>query len=179
MKSKMKILRRYPATTTGILVGAALVVAAFANINVFDVSIPVLYHIHRNGADELAAGLLLIAAGICVDLLSRARMRKREAEVRAQLHEAEIQAQRLRVLKATMRTVQDIVGNFLQGMQLFLIEAPSSMPEKSLAMIDDLIQGTATKLRALSNLRSTPETEMASGVGIDYEKGRAGESGAD
>ena len=53
------------------------------------------------------------------------------------------------------------------------------MDPNGLPVIDDLIQGTATKLRALSNLRSTPETEMASGVGIDYEKGRAGESGAD
>jgi hypothetical protein len=179
MKRKMKILGRYPATTIGTLVGAAFVVAAFANINVFDVSIPALYHIQRNGADELVAGLLLIAAGICVDLLSRARMRKREAAVRAQLHQAEIQAQRLRVLKATMRTVQGIVGNFLQGMQLFLLEAPSSMPEKSLAMIDDLIQDTASKLRALGNLQSTPEREMAGGVAIDYGKGRAGESGTD
>jgi hypothetical protein len=170
MSSKIRILGGYPATTIGVLLGAALVAAAFGNINVFDVKIPALDHIQKDEVDELVTALLLITVGTCVDLLWRRRMRKREAAVRAQLHQAEIQAQRLRVLKATMRTVQDIVGNFLQGMQLFLLDAPSSMSETPLAMIDDLIQDTASKLRALGNLESTPEREVGVGVVIDYQK---------
>ena len=170
MKSKTKILGGYPATIVGVLLGAALLVAVFGNINVFNVRIPGLDRIQKDEVDELIVALLLITGGVCVDLLWRRKIREREAAERSQQHQAEIQAQRLRVLKATMRTVQDIVGNFLQGMQLFLLNAPSSMPEKSLAMVDDLIQDTAGKLRALGNLESTPEMEMAVGVGIDYQK---------
>jgi hypothetical protein len=170
MKSKTKILGGYPATIVGVLLGGALLVAVLGNINVFNVRIPALDRIQKDEVDELVVALMLITVGICVDLFWRRRMRKQEAAVRARLYQAEIQAQRLRVLKATMRTVQDIVGNFLQGMQLFLLNAPSSMPEKSLAMVDDLIQDTAGKLRALGNLESTPEMEMAVGVGIDYQK---------
>jgi hypothetical protein len=169
MKTKTKVLGGYPATIVGVLLGAALLVAVFGNINVFNVRIPGLDRIQKDEVDELVVALMLITVGICVDLFWRRRMRKQEAAVRARLYQAEIQAQRLRVLKATMRTVQDIVGNFLQGMQVFLLNAPASMPEKSLAIVDDLIQDTAGKLRALGNLESTPEKEIAVGVAIDYE----------
>jgi hypothetical protein len=83
MKSKSKVLGGYPATTIGVLLGAALLVAVCGNVNVFNVRIPLLDHIQRDEVDELVIALMLITAGICVDLVWRSRMRKQEAAVSA------------------------------------------------------------------------------------------------
>ena len=51
-----------------------------------------------------------------------------EAELR-RLND-EIQHQRLRVFKATMRTVQEIVNNLLQTLQLVHLEAEAELPSR-------------------------------------------------
>jgi hypothetical protein len=86
--------------------------------------------------------------------------------------ELEVSDQRLRVLRATMRTVQDIFNNFLQNVQLFQMEAEekNALDPESLKMIDSAIKKTTKKLTKLGNLDSTPEKQMAGGVGIDYEQ---------
>ena len=80
----------------------------------------------------------------------------------------EIQLQRLRVFKATMRTVQDIVNNLLNGLQLVRLEAGSQLPAEMLTLIDQMIQEASVKLRALGDLETVKEREMAVGLGIDY-----------
>src|SRR5947207_10131730 len=80
----------------------------------------------------------------------------------------EISEQRLRVLKATMRTVQDIVNNSLTNLQLFRIEAEGLLPRESLAAFDRIVAETSLDLKDLGDLTSTPETKMAMGVGIDF-----------
>jgi hypothetical protein len=85
--------------------------------------------IEKNKIDELIAAFLLIIGGLCADWLFAAKRRKREAKARARRHEAEIEAQRLRVLKAAMTTVQDIMNNFLQSLQLFRLDAEDVMSE--------------------------------------------------
>jgi hypothetical protein len=165
----MKTFGRYRITVVAAVLGSSLIAAAFANINVFDVKLPVLDHIRKNEFDELVCAVLLVAGALCLDLLWQSKLRKREAEMLARLHEAEIDAQRLRVLRATMRTVEDIVINCLQGLQLFRLEADDCMQEQSLTGLDSLIEDTTNKLRALSNLEHTTEREMAMGTGIDYD----------
>ena len=81
----------------------------------------------------------------------------------------EIDAQRLKVLKATMRTVQDIVGNFLTNVQLFQAEAEGKLPPASLAELETLVQETADRITALGNLEEVQEVPMAIGTGIRYE----------
>jgi PAS domain S-box-containing protein len=80
----------------------------------------------------------------------------------------EIQLQRLRVFKATMRTVQDIVNNLLNGLQLVHIEAEGQLPAEVQMLIDRAIQEAAVKLRTLGDLETVKESEMAVGSGIDY-----------
>jgi hypothetical protein len=63
------------------------------------------------------------AATIARDITSR---KKDDAELK-RLND-EIHLQRLRVFKATMRTVQDIVNNLLNGLQLVHLEAEGHMP---------------------------------------------------
>jgi len=84
----------------------------------------------------------------------------------------EIQEERLRVLRATMTTVDDIVNNFLQNMQLFTLEAQEkdALKPESLELMDSIIQETAEKLKKLGALDSTPEKQMSRGIGIDYEQ---------
>ena len=90
------------------------------------------------------------------------------AEVERQRLNAEIEIQRLRVFRATMRTVQDIVNNLLNGLQLVHLEAESQLPPDTLMLVDRLIKEAAVKLKALGDLETLNEKEMAIGPGIDY-----------
>ena len=102
-------------------------------------------------------------AAIARDITSR---KKAEAEL-ARLND-EIQLQRLRVFKATMRTVHDIVNNFLDSLQLVHIEAEGQLPAEMLSLVERIVQETAAKLKALGDLETVKEKEMSIGQGIEY-----------
>lgn len=116
-------------------------------------------------------GFLLLASGI------RRWIPKliEHSELIQEKHALEVQEERLKVLQATMRTVHDIVNNFLLSLQLFQLKAEqkNALDPESLALMDSITQDTAAKLKKLSDLNSTPEKEMGSGIGIDYEQGSA------
>jgi len=103
------------------------------------------------------------AVGISQSVTAR---KSAEAELR-RLND-EIQLQRLRVFKATMRTVQDIVNNLLNGFQLVQIAAEGQLPAEMLTLIDQMIQEASVKLKALGDLETVKEKEMAVGPGIEY-----------
>lgn len=86
--------------------------------------------------------------------------------------ELEVQKKRLEVFKATMRTVQDIVGNFLNSLQLIRVmdNDPNVLESDSLELMDSMINETSAQLTKLSNLDTIHEKQMAIGVGIDYEE---------
>jgi len=89
--------------------------------------------------------------------------------------EADIAYERLRVLKATMRTVQDIVLNSYQELQLIRFQAEDLVPESSLELFDEIIADASMKLRMLNDLDATPEKQMEMGIGIDYDRRRPGD----
>jgi PAS domain S-box-containing protein len=101
--------------------------------------------------------------GISQDVTERKRA---EAELK-HLND-EIQLQRLRVFKATMRTVQDIVNNLLNGLQLVHLYDEGRQPAEMEALVDQTIQEAAVKLKALGDLETVKEREMSIGLGIDY-----------
>ena len=103
------------------------------------------------------------ASAIARDITSR---KKAEAEL-TRLND-EIQLQRLQVFKATMRTVQDILNNFLNNLQLVHLQAEGELPPEMLAVVDRLIQEAAAKLKALGDLETIKEKEMVLGPGIEY-----------
>ena len=73
------------------------------------------------------------------DLESAVRRRKEvEAELK-RLHD-EVEFQRLRVFKATMRTVQGIVNDLLNSLHLVHVETESELPAGMLAMVDRIIR---------------------------------------
>jgi PAS domain S-box-containing protein len=119
-----------------------------------------------NGAGRIHLGLdgtPVRGIGISQNVTARTRA---EAEL-TRLND-EIQLQRLRVFKATMRTVQDIVNNLLNGFQLVQLEAGNQLPPEMLTLIDQMIDEASTKLKALGGLETVKEKEMAVGLGIDY-----------
>jgi len=83
------------------------------------------------------------------------------------LRQAQLQAERLRVVHVTMRTVQDIVNNCLNQLQQLRLAAEDHVPEESLRLFDEAIQDAATKLRALGNMEVFAEKSMAAGTGLD------------
>jgi len=83
------------------------------------------------------------------------------------MHEAQLQAERLRVVQVTMRTVQDIVNNCLNQLQLLRLAAEGHVPEESLTLFDAAIQDAAAKLRALGSIEVFAEKPMEIGTGLD------------
>ncbi len=89
------------------------------------------------------------------------------------IREAEIQQEKLKVLRATMRTVQDITGNFLNNLHFFKlgIDKNNSLSPESMKRLDQITQETTMRLNKLANLDEIREKKMAGDlVGIDYER---------
>ena len=84
-------------------------------------------------------------------------------------HDAKFRAEQLRVVQVTMRTVHDIVNNCLNQLQLLRFDAEGHVPEESLAFFDAAIEDTAAKLKALGDLETFAEKQMASGVGLSLD----------
>ena len=80
----------------------------------------------------------------------------------------QIQLQRLQVVKATIRTVQDIVNNLLNGFELVRLEGEGHMPDELLTMVDEMVHEAGVKLKTLGDLETVNEKAMAIGIGIDY-----------
>jgi hypothetical protein len=92
----------------------------------------------------------------------------KQAEVRRL--QDEVQQQRLRVFRATMTTVHDIVNNFMNSLQLVREEAADDrLSQEMLSTFDEIVNEAAEKLKRLSEQRQVREREMAIGFGIDYE----------
>ena len=155
----------YKNTIAGGIVGVAIIVYGFlSEKDIFEYLSALLDYLEHLEADEFLIAGASISAGLLLDLILNRRQKERYIE---------LQEERLRVLRATMRTVQDIVNNFLNSLSLFRLEAEDkgAMTESSLQEMDALIQETSARLNALGELRGTPEKPMAGGmVGIDYER---------
>jgi hypothetical protein len=157
----MKILRNHFAICIALLLAAFIFSGIFFfDFDFIDLGLKQILRVENNEMEELVTAFLLVFAGLIIDLRRARRQAKRRSET---------DEQRLRVLKATMRTVQDLVNNFLNNLQLFRMEAEDGpLSPESLNLFDDLIYETAEKLKTLGDLESVNETEMASGTGISH-----------
>ena len=110
-------------------------------------------------ADEVR--MVSTAAGQLAPIVGDARLQ----------HEALLQAERLRVVQVTMRTVQDVVNNCLNQLQLLRLSAEGRVPEESLVLFDRAIHETSAKLRAMADVKAFTEKQMAAGPGLDFGAG--------
>jgi hypothetical protein len=153
-----RLLREWSATAIASILGIGLVLMALlTDFDFVKLNLAFLERIDKRSADDVVVGVAIIFVGLTVDLSNRRRQRQ-----------AEMAEQRLRVLKATMRTVQDIVDNFMNNIQLFRMEAEGALPEETLKQLDGVVEEVAKQIRALGNLDEVKEKQMASGLGIDY-----------
>lgn len=103
-------------------------------------------------------GYLLVALGIWKWLPKLIE----QEELTRKKHELEVQAERLKVLRSTMRTVNDLFNSFRHNLYLYRLEAEkkNTLKPESLELMDSMIIYTTDKLEALSDLESTPEKQM-------------------
>jgi PAS domain S-box-containing protein len=148
-------LARYLSTGEGPLLGKLIEITAVRSDGS---EIPVELAI-----TAIQTGKTPIFTGVLRELTAR-----RAAEAELKRLNDEIQLQRLRVFKATMRTVQQIVNNMLNTLQLVHVEAAGELPPQALTLIERLIKETADELKALGDLETVTEKDMAIGQGIDY-----------
>ena len=149
---------QFPLTSVAITVaGAVLLAAVIGDINVVELPLGVLDRIERPEIDEIVTAGLLVIAAFVVDHVVAARRARREIS---------LQAERLRVVQVTMRTVQDIVNNCLNQLQLVRFEAEGHVSQEALTLFDEAIQDTSAKLRALGDLEAYTENQMAMGAGL-------------
>jgi hypothetical protein len=110
----MKFLRNNPFSCIAILLASGILTGIyFLDFNFIDLGLKELLKVENNELEELVTAFLLVIGGLTGDLFRARALAKRRSE---------IDEQRLLVLKATMRTVQDLVNNFLSSMQLFRME---------------------------------------------------------
>ena len=109
-------------------------------------------------ADEVR--MLTTAAAQVAPIVSDARIQ----------HETQMQAERLRVVRVTMRTVQDIVNNCLNQLQLLRLHAEGLVPEESLTLFDEAIHTAASQLKALGDVEVFAEKQMEIGIGLDWAR---------
>jgi PAS domain S-box-containing protein len=148
-------LARYLATGKGPLLGKLIEITAVRSDGS---EIPVELAITAIHSDRAP-----IFTGVLRDIASR-----KKADAELQRLNDEIQRQRLRVFKATIRTVQDIVNNLLSSLQLAHLEAEAQLPAEMVTLVDRMIQEAAVKLKTLGDLETVNEKEMGIGIGIDY-----------
>ena len=130
----------------------------------------ILWHILANRS--LAIFAIWSTALLAMNQLKRERLFNAERLKALQLsQEAISQDEKLQVLRATMRTVLDIINNFLNGLQLVKIEIEQNktLTAAELNQFDARIHDTASHLEKLANIEVVKEKSMAGGfTGIDY-----------
>jgi hypothetical protein len=154
---------RFPLTTVAIILAILVLGAALTmDINVFDLNLRVLERLERSEIDEVLTACVLVFVAFGADQIVVARGRKREER---------LQTERIRIVHVTMRTVQDIVLNCLTELQLLRLEADGAVSAEALSVFDKSIHVTSAKLRALGELKTFAEKEMAIGPGLATEAG--------
>jgi hypothetical protein len=154
---------RFPLTTVAIILAILVLGAALTmDINVFDLNLRLLERLEQSEIDEVLTACVLVFVAFGADQIVVARGRKREER---------LQTERIRIVHVTMRTVQDIVLNCLTELQLLRLEADGAVSAEALSVFDKSIHVTSAKLRALGELKTFAEKEMAIGPGLATEAG--------
>jgi hypothetical protein len=152
-------LLRFPFTCAAVCFAVVVVVAALiGDVNLIEVPSAVMNRIEQHEVDDIFTVLALVIVAQVADNFRAARRQKTEAKR---------QRGQLRVVHVTMRTVQDIVNNGLNQLQLLRVDAEGLVPEESLVLFDKTIQETSAKLKALGNLEVFVEKQMAAGSGLN------------
>ena len=147
--NRHNLIRRFPYTSVALALALLVLGAAmFWHIDVFEglrVDIDGKQTETEIG-DIIIPFLLVIPAFILDRVVARRRAR-----------EAQLQAGQLRVLRVTIRTLQDIVNDSLSQLQLLRLQAKGHVPDDTLELFNQSIQDAAAQLTALANMEAFAE----------------------
>jgi hypothetical protein len=156
----MVLAKRYPFSLASW--GMAVMVllgAGVWHLNVFDLPVVSVIGIERTEIGEVGIAFMLTIPAYFVDRLIN----------RQRIYQATLRAEQIRVLQVTMRTVQDIVNNNLNQLQLLRLEAEGHVSAERLEQFDNTIQDTAAQLTAIGNMEVFLEKPMPTGSGLDVK----------
>lgn len=152
------------ATVIALGVGAVWYFASMTlELDVFEYLYALLEQVEHLEADELIIPILFILAGLTFDSY-KTYINRVNAEQLAHT--------KLHTLQLTMRTVQDIVGNFLNNLLLFRLEAENTgaLSEKALQNLESLIHETSRKLNKLADVTVVVEKKIGNFASVvDYD----------
>ncbi len=117
------------------------------NYDIFEEIILIIQNAENYEIDELILYGFIMISGISIDLIRELNKIKCQEK---------IQKQRLRTMHATLSTVQDIVGNSFNGLQLLKIKIDMgvALTNEDLQKFDQIIFETTDKIAKLRNLDS-------------------------
>ena len=81
-------------------------------------------------------------------------------------HDAKLQEERLRAMRLTMVTVEDIVNNLLNNMQYFRLKSEQGkvLDAHELALLDKQVKETTEKLKKIHALAAVIERDFGQGI---------------
>ena len=149
---------RWPMTLGALLLSGMLdLLVMAADIEVFEALVVLMERLEDYEIDELLVLSMLVLPVALIELFL-SYQRKRNA--------AEQESLKLRTLQSTMRTVQDILGNFLNNLMVFRLQAEESgaISEEELRELDQMIQDTAQRVNRLADVEVVVEKELTKGL---------------
>jgi hypothetical protein len=150
---------RFPLTFAALTVAAAVLAAALVgHINLVELPAGLIARIDQYEIDDIVAVLPLIGVAFLFDQILYTRRVNNLTR---------LEREQLRVVQVTMRTVQDIVNNGLNQLQLLRFDAEGHVPPESLALFDDAIRETVKSLTALGDLEAYAEQSMVTGAALN------------
>lgn len=160
----MNQLSNFKVTIICILCGLIIyALTTVGNVQLFEYIAASFKSLEKYQADEIIVIVVCIGVGLLIDLTELKRKKDRRIE---------IQKHKLNVLKATMRTVHDIVNNSLNAVQLICVELEDNdmVNQESLKNLEKIILDTSKKIKTLGDLEEIKEIPIAGGLtGLEYE----------
>jgi hypothetical protein len=157
-ETRLKHMPRFPLTFAAVVVTVVVLAAALVgDINLIELPFGFMSRIELHEMDDIVTAVALVIVAFVVDAVLAARLARTDRG---------LEGERLRVVQVTMRTVQDIVNNGLNQLQLLRFDAEGHVPPESLALFDEAIRDTVTRLTALGDLQAYAEKQMAVGPGL-------------
>ena len=146
LSSKTMKVYRYTLVTL-VLATFLYTITVALELEVFERTLALLHRFEDFEIDEFIIPLLIVATGILCDALRLSYKKQLSLEK---------QRERLDIFQTTMRTVQDIVGNFLNNLLLFVMEAENSraIEEEKIEELTNLIYETSEKLNQLADFKT-------------------------
>lgn len=138
----MNQIKEYKWTCTTMLISSCLLVISFLfDLDLYEMFDEFLEEMDHLELDEIILFGFPVMLGITFDLQYHRRKKQRQII---------LNEQHLKTLSNTLRTAQDIVNNFLNSLQLYILKAEDQkLPPEDVEQLDRLIKTTSDRLNHL------------------------------